>query len=94
MSIKNPLLFRSLTRADTFFGMHLLASLGTLFVSFIFGLATELMWGLLMGFVGLMWIRRLTRQDPFFLEVFGIRLLELKKTKRLRPKARENRYAV
>lgn len=94
MSLKNPYLFKSLTKPDQILSMHLMASLLSLSVCFMIGFFTELMWGFLLSFLGQSVIRQLTRQDPYFLEVWITKALNLRKTKRLKQGARTNRYAV
>ena len=94
MALKNPLLFRALTNPETFLGMHMTATLINGGVCFILGLMTEFMWGIAVGAGIQVYIRFLTHQDPYFLEVWETQFLRLKKTKRLQRGRGSNRYAV
>jgi len=94
MTLKNPYLFKSLTKPDQILGMHLIASLLSLSLCFMIGILTELMWGFVLAFLGQSVIGKLTRQDPYFLEVWIIKVLNLRKTKRVKQGVLTNRYAV
>lgn len=94
MSLKTPLTLKALARPDLIFGMHLYASFINLGVLVFMGIFTNFLWGALIWVGGQVLIYRFTKDDPYFLEVFLVRLLVLKKTAHLNRDTKGNRYAV